>query len=179
MSYILNIRVYSSETIQPVSSVHSWIVHKLQRFLLGPNFSGTCKCEKRLEVTRSSQSSRPRYVEHNREGVAPEGRVARKKKLAEQTVDKKAALQRRVRGVTLQCGRKSMHSQKHFFCPACPPPVALLCLFLVNSRLQVARVFHCTRYFRCNRIQPSALTFIKYSRRHPSVNPLPLNIFYS
>jgi len=68
----------------------TWIAHKLQRFLLGPNFSGTCKCEKRLEVIRGSQSSRPRYLEHNRGGRAR--REGSKKKLAEQTADKKAAL---------------------------------------------------------------------------------------
>jgi hypothetical protein len=91
-------------------------------------------------------------------GVA-EGRGAKKNSRHTLPI-KKPPCSRGCTGVTLQCGRKSTHGRKHFFAqPVLPrrPRVSFPRELPTASR---ARVFHCTVYFRCNRIWPGALTLI-------------------
>jgi len=68
----------------------TWIAHKLQRFLLGLTLAVLANAKNASRLFVAARVHAP-GTSNTIEGVAPEGRVARKK-LAEQTADKKAAL---------------------------------------------------------------------------------------
>lgn len=155
MSYVLNIlkdtcrfaRNSLARQLRPAG-----LCINFNGFLLGPNFSGTCKCEKRLEVTRGSQSSRPPVPRTQSRGGRARREGNKKKNSRSRLPIKKPPRSGGCTGLPYNVGGNPCTAKSIFSPGLCPPPVALLCLCLRSSRLQVACVFHCTRYFRCNRI---------------------------
>lgn len=157
VSYIYNreFETYSPLVLlNQVVKTNSWFVHKLQRFLSGANLDGACKCEKRLEVTHGSPSSRPRCLGYNREGVACRKRGQRGKKRRVLPI-KKPPLSEGRTGIYFTMWEEIHVRSKAFFRPGCPSPLVVLCLFLANSQLQIVRALYCTGHFRCNWISPA------------------------